>query len=123
MLELKKELWVLQKWRFLFKDTFIPYTVEFIETDENWSWFRVKFLWLDQEFLESDLEEVFNVDFFDIVKDYFLNLEKEEKKKQITIRFYESDILKIKKIAKKEGIPYQTYIASQIHKIANSVEL
>lgn len=123
MFELKKEPWFVHNWNFFFENIFIPYTVEFSETDENGSWFRVKFLGLNQEFLEEDVKEVFEVDFYDIAKDYFSNLEKEEKKKLISLRLYESDILKIKQIAKKEGLPYQTFIASQIHKIADSYEL
>jgi predicted DNA binding CopG/RHH family protein len=38
------------------------------------------------------------------------------KRKSISIRVFESDIDKIKAIALEEGIPYQTFITSVIHK-------
>ena len=40
------------------------------------------------------------------------------KRKSINIRVFESDIDKIKAIALGEGIPYQTFITSVIHKVA-----
>jgi len=40
------------------------------------------------------------------------------KRKSINIRVFESDIDKIKAIALGEGIPYQTFITSLIHKVA-----
>ncbi len=40
------------------------------------------------------------------------------KRKSINIRVIESDIEKIKAIALDEGIPYQTYITSILHKVA-----
>lgn len=40
------------------------------------------------------------------------------KRKSINIRVIESDIDKIKEIALGEGIPYQTYITSILHKVA-----
>jgi predicted DNA binding CopG/RHH family protein len=39
-----------------------------------------------------------------------------EKTKNINIRISESDLLKIKALAIKEGIPYQTLISSIIHR-------
>ena len=41
------------------------------------------------------------------------------KRKSINIRVFESDIDKIKAIALGEGIPYQTFITSLIHKVAS----
>ena len=41
------------------------------------------------------------------------------KKKHFNIRLFESDIDKIKATALRKGLPYQTYLASMIHKIAN----
>ena len=38
------------------------------------------------------------------------------KTKRINLRISERDLLAIKKIAQEEGIPYQTLIASLIHK-------
>lgn len=40
------------------------------------------------------------------------------KKKHFNIRLFESDINRIKAKALREGVPYQTYLASTIHKIA-----
>jgi len=40
------------------------------------------------------------------------------KRKSISIRVFESDIEKIKSIASSEGIPYQTFITSILHKVA-----
>jgi len=40
------------------------------------------------------------------------------KRKSINIRVIESDIDKIKAIALNEGIPYQTFITSVLHKVA-----
>ncbi|NQU63431.1 MAG: antitoxin [SAR324 cluster bacterium] len=42
-----------------------------------------------------------------------------EKKKKITINLFENDISIIKAKALQEGIPYQTYISSIIHKFAS----
>lgn len=41
------------------------------------------------------------------------------KKKAVNIRLFESDIVKFKQMAENEGIPYQTLIASVLHKVAN----
>ena len=43
-------------------------------------------------------------------------LEKERKTKNINIRISEFDLSKIRHISSQEGIPYQTLIASIIHK-------
>ena len=42
-----------------------------------------------------------------------------EKKKAVNIRLFEDDIVKFKQMAQAEGIPYQTLIASVLHKVAN----
>lgn len=39
-------------------------------------------------------------------------------RRQVTIRIISEDIPKLKKIAAEEGLPYQTYISSMLHKIA-----
>lgn len=41
------------------------------------------------------------------------------KKKAVNIRLFESDIVRFKQMAQNEGIPYQTLIASVLHKVAN----
>ena len=38
--------------------------------------------------------------------------------KSITLRMNSDDLEKIKQKASKEGLPYQTFIKSQLHKIA-----
>ena len=45
-------------------------------------------------------------------------LKKLAKKKAYTLKLFEDDIEKIKSMAFKKGLPYQTYIASLIHQIA-----
>lgn len=40
------------------------------------------------------------------------------KRKSINIRVFESDVDKIKAIALREGMPYQTFITSILHKVA-----
>jgi len=40
------------------------------------------------------------------------------KKKPINVRLYERDLGKIKQLAQKDGIPYQTLISSIIHRFA-----
>ncbi len=40
------------------------------------------------------------------------------KRKSMTIRVQERDIMKIKRLASQQGIPYQTLISSVIHRIA-----
>ncbi len=41
------------------------------------------------------------------------------KKKAVNIRLFEADIVRFKQMAQNEGIPYQTLIASVLHKVAN----
>ncbi|OGT08931.1 MAG: hypothetical protein A2X78_00045 [Gammaproteobacteria bacterium GWE2_37_16] len=41
-----------------------------------------------------------------------------KKGKRITIRVYESDLERIKKMAVEEGLPYQTFITSVLHKLS-----
>jgi len=45
-------------------------------------------------------------------------IEKKTRKKALNIRLFQEDILKIKAMAIKEGLPYQTYLASIIHKFS-----
>ncbi len=45
-------------------------------------------------------------------------IEKKAKKKSLNIRLLEDDIEKIKAIAMRQGLPYQTYLSSIIHKVA-----
>lgn len=41
------------------------------------------------------------------------------KKKAYTLKLFENDVNKIKSIALEKGLPYQTYIASILHQVAN----
>ncbi len=41
------------------------------------------------------------------------------RKKALNIRLIEDDIMKIKAIALRKWLPYQTYIASEIHKMVS----
>lgn len=41
------------------------------------------------------------------------------KKKAYTIKLFENDVNKIKSMALEKGLPYQTYIASILHQVAN----
>jgi len=42
---------------------------------------------------------------------------RKNKDKRITIRIYSEDLAKIKERAKEDGLPYQTYLTSLLHKI------
>lgn len=50
----------------------------------------------------------------------FLVVEKSSKKKVITLRLNENDLEEIRSIAESEGIPYQTFISSILHKYINN---
>jgi predicted DNA binding CopG/RHH family protein len=42
---------------------------------------------------------------------------KKNKDKRITLRIYSEDLEKIKALAREDGLPYQTYLTSLLHKI------
>lgn len=42
-----------------------------------------------------------------------------EKRKAITLRLQTRDIKRLKAIARRKGLPYQTFIASALHQLAN----
>lgn len=42
-----------------------------------------------------------------------------KKDKRVNIRISERDLLELKRIAMQEGLPYQTFIASILHKYVN----
>ncbi len=42
-----------------------------------------------------------------------------EKRKAITLRLQNRDISRLKAIARRKGLPYQTFIASVLHQVAN----
>ncbi len=45
-------------------------------------------------------------------------IQKRTRKKSLNLRVYEDDIEKIKAIALNQGLPYQTFLSSIIHKVA-----
>ena len=45
-------------------------------------------------------------------------IEKRTRKKSLNLRVYEDDIERIKAIALHQGLPYQTFLSSIIHKVA-----
>lgn len=45
-------------------------------------------------------------------------IEKRTRKKSINLRVFEDDIASIKAIALNQGLPYQTFLSSIIHKVA-----
>ena len=45
-------------------------------------------------------------------------IEDKKRKKSLNIRLFENDIQRIKAMALSEGLPYQTFLSSIIHKIA-----
>ena len=45
-------------------------------------------------------------------------LENTQKRKAVTLRLQERDIKRVKTIAREIGMPYQTYLASVVHRIA-----
>jgi len=49
-------------------------------------------------------------------------INKMKRKKRFNIRLFESDIDKLKAQALREGLPYQTYLASIIHQFATGFE-
>ncbi len=40
------------------------------------------------------------------------------KDKRITIRIFSEDLIKLRQLAEEEGLAYQTFITSMLHKIA-----
>ncbi len=45
-------------------------------------------------------------------------IQKRTRKKSLNLRVYEDDIERIKAIALNQGLPYQTFLSSIIHKVA-----
>ena len=64
-----------------------------------------------QSLSPSEMKEMSN-----ILKSAAVNYQK--KGRRITIRVYETDLEKIKKMAMNEGLPYQTFITSTLHKLS-----
>lgn len=46
-------------------------------------------------------------------------LENTQRRKAVTLRLQERDIKRVKAIAREMGMPYQTYLASVVHRIAS----
>lgn len=66
------------------------------------------------EFLPSQEKEV------DGKKTFWKQVVKNtEKRRAITLRLQARDIERLKALARRKGLPYQTYIASALHQLAN----
>jgi predicted DNA binding CopG/RHH family protein len=73
----------------------------------------------EKDLLKSyEKDEMKSIKDFDKKKDEYINVAKNTaaKNKRINIRLSEKDLLNIKAISLEEGMPYQTLIASIIHK-------
>jgi len=53
-----------------------------------------------------------------MVKKQSLDEQKNVKDKRITVRIYSKDLVRLKEMALEEGLPYQTFITSILHKVA-----
>lgn len=62
------------------------------------------------EFVNIPDAEKANAEYRELFSSFF------QKRKNINIRISEQDLLRVKSKALEEGIPYQTYISSLIHK-------
>jgi predicted DNA binding CopG/RHH family protein len=62
------------------------------------------------EFVSVPDSEKANTEYRELFASFF------KKRKNINIRISENDLLKVKAKALEEGIPYQTYLSSLIHK-------
>ncbi len=73
--------------------------------------------------IENDLENYSSVlnleDEKEKISNYKFLKPKKAKRKAVNLRLRENDIIRIKQMANREGIPYQTLLTSLIHKIAN----
>ena len=63
-------------------------------------------------------DEVFEKESLRLKQAAHNTIEKQKRKKSYNIRLFEDDVMKIKAFAMREGLPYQTYLSSLIHKIA-----
>lgn len=116
-IEFKKVLWEKQTGSIFYEGNFYPYSVEYVWEDEDWdgSVFNIKTSWFEEEFLQEDLDEFFQNTVYTWI-DIFLERQKEEKLKSLTVRFFESDIDFLKKYAIKNNMKYQTMMREIIHK-------
>ena len=116
MKDILKKDWIKREGN-IYKDwSFYPFSIQYIWEDEAWDWsvYYVNFLYVDQEFLEEDIEEFFKVDVYEVI-DYFLS-EKEKEKQALNVRFYKNDLDFIKTYAKMHGLAYQSLIRDFTHK-------
>lgn len=56
-----------------------------------------------------------------LLKEYARNTIRKDKR--VNIRISERDLLELKRIALREGLPYQTLISSILHKFVNGVPI
>lgn len=122
--EILKKDWVLRTWN-IFKDwNFYPYSIKYVWEDDSgdWSIFYIKFLYIDQEFLEEDIEEVFKNDVYDVIDDFLKDLEKKKEKQSLTVRFFKQDLDFLKSYAKKNSISYQSLIRDAVDKYVSELK-
>jgi predicted DNA binding CopG/RHH family protein len=81
--------------------------LDFIKHLENW----------DFKSVSKDKLKEFKIQSKQIAKN---TIARKTRKKALNIRLIEEDITKIKAIALREWLPYQTYLASAIHKMVNN---
>lgn len=122
--EILKKDWVLRTWN-IFKDwNFYPYSIKYVWEDDSgdWSIFYIKFLYIDQEFLEEDIEEVFKNDVYDVIDDFLKDLEKKKEKQSLTVRFFKRNIDFLKSYAKNKDLPYQSLIRDAVDKYVSELK-
>ena len=95
------------KYNIMRKEWYIEEDLDFLENIDNWN---LKSVWKERL-------NLFKKNAKQISKNTIV---KKTRKKALNIRLIEEDIVKIKAIALREGLPYQTYLASAIHKMVNN---
>lgn len=85
-----------------------------IYTDEELELFKA----IEDGELEALSGEAFEDEKARLINAATNTIKQKSKKRSLNIRLYEDDIEKIKAMALHEGLPYQTYLSSIIHKVA-----
>ena len=83
-------------------------------TDEELELFKA----IEDGELEALNDEAFEEEKAKLKQTAIETIKQKTKKKSLNIRLYADDIEKIKAIALRQGLPYQTYLSSLIHKVA-----
>lgn len=121
-MKFEKILNKIQTWSIFKNWNFYPYSVEYVWEDEFWdgSVFFVKFLQINQEFLEEDLEEFFDLMVYEVI-DIFIK-EQQNKLQAISVRYFEKDIQSLKKYAEKNACSYQVLMRNAINEYTKTLE-